>query len=101
MYVEVVVALPDARGPAEVVEGDGGVAALGEAQRELLVEAVEPADVGEDDDADARRLVGRAANAANRVPSADSSTRSSCEMAAPRMIGDRRQGVELEAQARP
>ena len=45
--LEVVVALPVARGPAEVVERNRGVAALGEAQRELLVEAVEPADVRE------------------------------------------------------
>ena len=55
--VEVVVALADACGPAEVVERDRGVAALGEAQRELLVEAVEPTDVREHDDPDPGRLV--------------------------------------------
>jgi hypothetical protein len=51
--VEVLAALADARRAAEVVERDRRVAALGEAERELLVEAVEPADVGEDRDADA------------------------------------------------
>ena len=56
---ELVVALADARRAAEVVERDGGVAALGEAQRELLVEAVEAAHVGQHDDADRRRLVGQ------------------------------------------
>ena len=55
--VEVVVALLDAGRAAEVVERDRGDAALGEAQRELLVEAVEAADVGEDHDARRRRLV--------------------------------------------
>ena len=54
---EVVVALGDAGGAPEVVEGDGGIAALAEAQRELLVEAVEAADVREHDDADRAGLV--------------------------------------------
>ena len=57
--LEVVAALLDAGRAAEVVDRDGGVAALREAQRELLVEAVEPADVRQDDDAGARRLVGQ------------------------------------------
>ena len=57
--LEVVVPLLDAGGAAEVVERDRRVAPLGKAQRELLVEAVEAADVGEDDDADAARLVGQ------------------------------------------
>ena len=57
--LEVVVPLPGACRPAEVVERDRGVPALGEAQRELLVEAVEPADVGQDHDPGAARLVGR------------------------------------------
>ena len=48
----------DARGAAEVVERERGVPALGEPQRELLVEAVETADVGEDDHADPRAVVG-------------------------------------------
>ena len=49
--VPVVRPLVDPGGAAEVVEGDGRVAALGEAERELLVEAVEAPDVGEDHDA--------------------------------------------------
>ena len=55
---ELVVALGHAGGAAEVVEGDGGIATLAEAQGELLVEAVEPADVGEHDDADPAGLIG-------------------------------------------
>jgi hypothetical protein len=42
--------LVDTRGAAEIIEGDGGVAAFGEAERELLVEAVEAADVRQDHD---------------------------------------------------
>ena len=57
--LEVVAPLLDAGGAAEVVECDRCIASLGKAQRELLVEAVEAADVREDDDADAARLVGQ------------------------------------------
>ena len=56
--LEVVVALLDAGGPSEVVEREGRVAAFCEAEREFLVEAIEPADVGQDHDADARWLFG-------------------------------------------
>jgi hypothetical protein len=56
---EVVAALADPRGPPEVVDCDRGDASLGEAEREFLIEAVEAADVGKDDDADGRRVVGR------------------------------------------
>jgi hypothetical protein len=49
--VPVVVALADAERAPEVVERDGCVSAFGEPECELLVEAVEPADVREDDDA--------------------------------------------------
>ena len=84
---EVVVALADAGGAAEVVDRDGGVAALGEAQGELLVEAVEPAHVGQDDDADRRGRVGRAAKAAKRVPSAEREHEVLCETAAPAISG--------------
>ena len=55
--LELVVALRDARGAPEVVDRDRLVPALGEAERELLVEAVEPADVREDHDPGAARLV--------------------------------------------
>src|SRR5205807_6448216 len=57
--LEVLAALGRAGSAAEVVERDGRDPALGEPQSELLVEAVEAADVGEDDDADLRRLVRR------------------------------------------
>ena len=56
---EVVVALADAGRAAEVVDRDRRVPALGEAQRELLVEAVEAAHVGQHDDARRGRLLGR------------------------------------------
>jgi hypothetical protein len=49
--VPVVRPLVDAGGSPEVVEGDRGVAALGKAERQLLVEAVETADVRQDHDA--------------------------------------------------
>src|SRR5438552_3071359 len=54
--VEVLAALLGARGAAVEVECDRGVAALGEAEGELLVEAVEAANVREDDDARRRPL---------------------------------------------
>ena len=50
--------------------------ALGEAQGELLVEAVEAADVRQHDDPDGRGSSGVAAKAAKRVPSAEERTRS-------------------------
>jgi hypothetical protein len=49
--VPVVRPLVDPGGAAEVVERDRSVAALGEAEREFLVEAVETADVRQDHDA--------------------------------------------------
>ena len=42
---ELVTALADAGGTPEVVEGDRGIPPLGEAKRELLVEAIETADI--------------------------------------------------------
>ena len=67
--LEVVAALLDAGGAAEVVDRHGRVAALGEAQRELLVEAVEAADVRQDDDARARQLVGQRRERGEAAPS--------------------------------
>ena len=55
---ELVVALGNACGAPEIVDRDGRVAALGETERELLVEAVQPPHVGEHDDPDAGRFVG-------------------------------------------
>ena len=42
--------------PSEVVDGDRIHARLGEPQRQLLVERVQAADVGQDDDAGAGRI---------------------------------------------
>ncbi len=53
--VERFVAIADPRGPAEVVDGDCLDAGLGEAHGQLLVVAVQAANVGQDDD----RLAGR------------------------------------------
>ncbi len=55
--LELVAAFLRAGSPAEVVECDSRIPALGEAKRELLVEAVEAADVGKDHDADARWFI--------------------------------------------
>src|SRR4249919_1733552 len=57
--IEVVPALADTRRAAVEVDGDSRDAALGEAQRELFVEAVEATNVREDDDADVARLLGQ------------------------------------------
>jgi hypothetical protein len=56
--LEVVPALADTRRAAVEVNGDGRNAALGEAQRQLLVEAIEAAHVREDHDADVARVLG-------------------------------------------
>ena len=55
--VPVAVALCDAGSATEVVEGDGEVASLGEAQRKLLVEMKEPTHVRQDHDAGGCGLV--------------------------------------------
>ena len=49
--VEVLAALAHACRPPEVVDRYRRDSSLGEAERELFVEAIEPADVGQDDDA--------------------------------------------------
>src|SRR3954447_15929336 len=56
--LKVVVALLDSGRAPEVVDRERGVSAFGEPQCELLVEAVEPADVREDHDAGVSRLLG-------------------------------------------
>ena len=57
--LEVVIAPLRSRGATEVVERDRREPSFREAQGELLVEAMEPADVWEDHDADARSPRGR------------------------------------------
>ena len=95
--LEVVAALAHSRGAAEVVDRNRRITTFREAQRELLVEAVEPADVRQDDDADRARLVRqrrerRELRAVGR-PQRDVLVR---ERAA-RDDGNRRERVELEA----
>ena len=95
--LEVVVALRSTRGAAEVVERHRRDPTLGEAQRELLVEAVEASDVREDHDTDlggtvrSRREGGEAVAVSrleDEVLMRDGGTADH---------GDRRDGVELEA----
>ena len=57
--LELLAPLANPGGSAEPVDRNRVVAALGEPQRELLVEAVEAADVRQDHDPDSVRLVGR------------------------------------------
>ncbi len=66
--VEVVVALRHPGGAAEVVERDRRVAALREAERQLLVEAVEAADVGQDHDPRRGRLLRHGLERREAVP---------------------------------
>ena len=70
--LEIVVPFGDSRRPSKVVDRHCCVPTLGEEQRDLLVETVEPPDIGEDHDADACRLVrcrreGREAVAVSRL----------------------------------
>ena len=89
----------DARGPAEVVERDRGVATLCEAERELLVEAVEPADVREHDDPDPRRLVRVRAERREAVSVTTLEHQVLVGDSRTADHGDRRRRVELEAHA--
>ena len=66
--LEVIVTLRHAGCAPEVVERNRGDPALGESQRNLLVEAVEPADVGENHDSLRGRLVGNSRECRERVP---------------------------------
>jgi hypothetical protein len=95
---EVVVALRDAGRAPEVVERERSEAALGEPERELLVEAVEPPDVRQDDDAHARAVVGEREERGELRPVGrreDDVLGANRGAAGDR--GDRRDGVELEA----
>src|SRR5256886_3498635 len=56
--LEVVAPLRRARRPAEIVDRDRVEAALGEAEGKLLVKAIEPPNIREDDGADTDRLTG-------------------------------------------
>ena len=95
--VEVVVALRHARRPAEVVEGNGGIAALGEAECELLVEAVEPTHVRQDHDAGRRPFVGKCTERGELVAVRSLEHELVVRDGRARDNGDRRQRVEVEA----
>src|SRR5207244_10098670 len=66
--VEVVAAFCSSGRAAEVVERDRRKPALGKSKRELLVEAIEPANVREDHDADPGRLVRPGGEGRDAVP---------------------------------
>ena len=98
--LEVLVALLGTRGAPEVVERERQVAALGEPQRQLLVEAVQPAHVRKDHDAGLRRLLGRGQEGCEPVAVACLQHE---VLVRDRRAGDdrdRRQRVELEAHGR-
>ena len=95
---ELVVALRHTCGAAEVVEGDGGIPALGKAEREFLVEAVEAAHVREHDDSDRAWLVRDGGERGELVAvSRLEGEILGAHRRSAREGGDRRQGVELEA----
>ena len=94
---ELVVALRDPGRAAEVVERDGGEPALGEPQRELLVEPVETADVREDHDARRRRLVGERGEGREAVAVRGLELEVLVRDGRARDHRDRRQRVEVEA----
>ena len=89
----------DAGGAAEVVERDREVAALGEAQRELLVEVEEPAHVRQDDDAGRGRLVGRCEERGEVVAVGGGEDEVVVRDGRARDPRDRRLGVDVEAHA--
>ena len=97
--LEVVVALRRAGGAAEVVDRDRRVAALGEAKRELLVEAVEPAHVGQDHDPGRGRLVGRCEERGEFVAVGGGERQVVVRDCRARDGRDRRGGVDVEAHA--
>ena len=90
----------DAGGAAEVVDRDGLVPALGEAERELLVEVVEPAHVREDDDPGRGRLVGMSRERGEVVAVGCLEHEILVRDGRARDHRDRRRGVEVEAHGR-
>ena len=75
----------------------GRLPALGEPQGELFVEAVETADVREDDDSDAARLIGKRGECGELVPVGGLEHEVLVRDGGSRDGRDRRQRVELEA----
>jgi hypothetical protein len=66
--VEVVSPLCDACGATEVVDRRGGVATFGKAERELFVEPIEAADIGEDHDTGSGGLLRQRAEGGELIP---------------------------------
>ena len=98
--LEVVAALLGAGRATEVVERDRGIPPLREPKRELLVEAIEAADVGKDDDTDACRLLGRGDERREAVPVACLEDEVVVRDRGSGERRDRRRGVEVEAHER-
>ena len=97
--VEAVVALGDPGRAAEPVDRDGGVAALGEAQGELLVEAIQAADVRQDDDPDGRGVVRRRGEGREARSVGRAEHEFLMRDRGARDLGNGRQRVQLEAHA--
>jgi hypothetical protein len=95
--VEVVVALPGTGGAAEVVDRDRRIPAFREPERELLVEAVQPADVREDDDARFRVAVGRREECGEVGAVGGPERQVVVRDGRARDDGNRRSGIEVEA----
>ena len=98
--LELVAALLGSGRPAEVVGRERRITALGEAQRQLLVEAVEATHVGEHHDADPRRLIGSREEGGEAVPVPGLQHEIVMRDSGPGDREDRRQGIELEAHDR-
>ena len=94
---EVVVALGDAGGATEVVERGRGDAAFGEAECELLVEAVQTANVGQDDDAIVRGRIGCCGERGEAVPVGRFQDEILVRDGRAGDGRDRRRGIEVEA----
>jgi hypothetical protein len=97
LVVPVVRPLVDAGRAAEGVERDRGVAALGEAQRELLVEAVEAADVRQDHDAGRDVTVRNGAEGGEAIAVGAPEDEVVVRDGGTRDPWDRRLGVDVEA----
>jgi hypothetical protein len=97
---EVVVALRRPGGAAEEVERNGGDAALGQAQRQFLVEPVEAADVRQDHHADVGRHFRRRGEGGEAVAVRRLERQVLVRDGRALDDRDRRRGVELEAHAR-
>src|SRR6185436_8583598 len=98
--VPVVVTLRNSGGATEVVERNGGEATLREAEGDLLVEAVEAADVRKDHDADGRRVFRRRGERGEAVPVTCVEDEILVRDGGAPDDRDRRNRVELEAHGR-